>query len=187
MVIREKALARLMKDAYKGGGYTVAVRKNGKTAIITSSWAVEVDNACLPREAISMMALHMGFLPEPGDAFTIYKGSKEPEVQTKDIEVATEGLAQLDCLLGECEAEQAQIRKTVLTYNGYNVWQQRNGAILLIDPDREQLLYKKDNVLSAGTAFFACDAESRVYIIRQEEPQISVLKHLALVTWPTVQ
>lgn len=30
MVIREKALARLMKDAYKGGGYTVAVRKNGK-------------------------------------------------------------------------------------------------------------------------------------------------------------
>ena len=171
MVIREKALARLMKDAYKGGGYTVAVRKNGKTAIITSSWAVEVDNACLPREAISMMALHMGFLPEPGDAFTIYKGSKEPEVQTK----------------GECEAEQAQIRKTVLTYNGYNVWQQRNGAILLIDPDREQLLYKKDNVLSVGTAFFACDAESRVYIIRQEEPQISVLKHLALVTWPTVQ
>lgn len=33
MVIKEKELARLMKDAYRGGGYTVAVRGNGKTVI----------------------------------------------------------------------------------------------------------------------------------------------------------
>ena len=33
MVIKEKELARLMKDAYRGDGYTVAVRGNGKTVI----------------------------------------------------------------------------------------------------------------------------------------------------------
>lgn len=73
MVIKEKELARLMKDAYRGGGYTVAVRGNGKTVICTNAWAVEIDDASLPREALSMMALHMGFLPEPDEAFTIYK------------------------------------------------------------------------------------------------------------------
>ena len=28
MVIKEKELARLMKDAYRGGGYTVAVKRS---------------------------------------------------------------------------------------------------------------------------------------------------------------
>lgn len=186
MVIKEKELARLMKDAYRGGGYTVAVRGNGKTVICTNAWGVEIDNASLPREALSMMVLHMGFLPEPDEAFTIYKGNKEPTVQTKDFDVAVQCITQLDALLEEAEARKNRVRKTVLTYNGYSIWQQGNGNILLIDPHREQLLYKKDDVLSVGTAFFTSDAESRVYIIRQKEPQISALKHLTLVTWPTV-
>lgn len=45
MVIKEKELARLMKDAYRGGGYTVAVRGNGKTVIYANAWAVEIDDA----------------------------------------------------------------------------------------------------------------------------------------------
>ena len=45
MVIKEKELARLMKDAYRGGGYTVAVRGNGKTVICANAWAVEIDDA----------------------------------------------------------------------------------------------------------------------------------------------
>lgn len=146
MVIKEKELARLMKDAYRGGGYTVAVRGNGKTVICTNAWAVEIDDASLPREALSMMALHMGFLPEPDEAFTIYKGNKEPTVQTKDFDVAVQCITQLDALLKEAEARKARVRKTVLTYNGYSIWQQGNGNILLIDPAREQLLYH-DKVL----------------------------------------
>ena len=55
MVIKEKELARLMKDAYRGGGYTVAVRGNGKTVICANAWAVEIDDASLPREALSMI------------------------------------------------------------------------------------------------------------------------------------
>lgn len=109
MVIKEKELARLMKDAYRGGGYTVAVRGNGKTVICTNAWAVEVDNASLPREALSMMALHMGFLPEPDEAFTIYKGNKEPTVQTKDFNVAVQCITQLDALLEEAEARKARV------------------------------------------------------------------------------
>lgn len=131
MVIKEKELARLMKDAYRGGGYTVAVRGNGKTVICTNAWAVEIDDASLPREALSMMALHMGFLPEPDEAFTIYKGNKEPTVQTKDFDVAVQCITQLDALLKEAEARKARVRKTVLTYNGYSIWQQGNGNILL--------------------------------------------------------
>ena len=187
MVIKEKELARLMKDAYRGGGYTVAVRGNGKTVICTNAWAVEVDNASLPREALSMMALHMGFLPEPDEAFTIYKGNKEPTVQTKDFNVAVQCITQLDALLEEAEARKTRVRKTVLTYNGYSIWQQGSGSILLIDPVREQLLYKKDNVLSVGTTIFAGDSESRVYIICQPKPEIRILQSMAEVSWPTVQ
>lgn len=81
MVIREKALVREMKEAYKRGGYTVLVRPNGRTVICSPYWSVEIDNHEVPREALSLMALHMGFLPESGDAYKIYKGDKTPAVQ----------------------------------------------------------------------------------------------------------
>ena len=120
MVIKEKELARLMKDAYRGGGYTVAVRGNGKTVICTNAWAVEIDDASLPREALSMMALHMGFLPEPDEAFTIYKGNKEPTVQTKDFDVAVQCITQLDALL-EKLAEEGKDASFIALYYGEDV------------------------------------------------------------------
>lgn len=186
MVIREKELARLMKDAYKRGGYNVAVRNNGKTVIFTDDWMVETDNAKLPREALSILVLHMGFCPETEEAYKIYKGGSEPEVQTKLYQSAEAYIEQMDILREEAKARSTTVCKTVMTYNGYNIWQRDNGGILLIDPGHERLLYKKDDVLYVGTSIYAGDAESRVYITCQPEPEISSLKHLAAVKWPTV-
>lgn len=188
MVIREKRLVSLMKDAYKAGGYTVAVRENGKTVISASRWAVETDNASVPREALSMMALHMGFLPESGEAYRIYKGHKEADVQSEILTSAVEFITGLETLRLEARSGETGIMKTILTYNGYSVWQQtQNGHILLVDPALELLLYKKDDICRVGGALYGADGESSVYILCQPEADYrKSLDHLAEITWPTV-
>ncbi|MFR2043691.1 MAG: hypothetical protein ACLS4A_12685 [Oscillospiraceae bacterium] len=61
--------------------------------------------ACPERSAFHDGAAH-GFLPEPDEAFTIYKGNKEPTVQTKDFDVAVQCITQLDALLKEAESQE---------------------------------------------------------------------------------
>lgn len=187
MVIREKNLVREMKEAYKHGGYTVLVRENGRTVICTEYWAAEIDNYDIPREALSLMALHMGFLPEPGDAYTVYKGDKKPTVQERISEEATDWVDMLDKYMKKQEETAMMVKKTVLTYSGYNVWQvDKTRRILLINPEYERIFYKKDNVSLMGTAICAVDQVSRVFVLTA--PQIAEDKMMLLAEkeWPAV-
>lgn len=190
MVIREKALVREMKEAYKHGGYNVLVRKTGRTVIYKTSplsWAVEIDNHELPREALSLMALHMGFLPELGDAYKIYKGDKTPAVQEEVFEVAAEWVDQLNGHLMIQEEKPLSVKKTVLTYNGYNIWQQdKTRNILLIHPEYERILYKKESVTMIGEAICAADQVSRVYILTAPQIAEDKMLHIAQQEWATV-
>lgn len=187
MVIRERALVREMKEAYKHGGYTVLVRHTGKTVICSPYWAVEIDDDDVPREALSLMALHMGFLPEPGDAYKIYKGDKTPAVQEEVFEVAAEWVDQLNNAYLIREEKALAVKKTVLTYNGYNVWQEdKTRRILLIHPEYERILYKKEPAHMIGEAVCVADQVSRVYILRAEQIAEDKMLHLAQQEWATV-
>ena len=187
MVISEKALVREMKEAYKRGGYTVLVRPNGRTVICSPYWAAEVDNHDIPREALSLMALHMEFLPEEGDAYKIYKGDKTPAVQEEVFEVASGWVDQLNERLQLREEEPLAVKKTVLTYNGYNIWQEdKTRRIVLLDPEYERILYKKETAHMIGEAICVADQVSRVYILRAEQIAEDKMLHLAQQEWATV-
>lgn len=187
MVVREKALVREMKEAYKRGGYTVLVRKTGRTVICSPYWAVEIDNHDVPREALSLMALHMGFLPEPGDAYKIYKGDKTPAVQEEVFEVAAEWVDLLDRAYIVREEKPLAVKKTVLTYSGYNIWQQANTRnILLIHPEYERILYKIDPAFMLQEALCVADTVSRVYIPKSPWISEGVSDFLAQMEWATV-
>lgn len=187
MVIREKTLVSAMKAAYKRGGYTVLVRRTGKTVICYSTWAVEIDNHEVPREARSLMVLHMGFLPEPGDAYNVYKGDKEPVVQEEEFDMAAEWVDLLDAAYREREEKSLPIKKTVLTYSGYNIWQEKDTRrIILIDPECERILYKIDPACMIQEALCVADAVSRVYILKAPQIAEDKMLHLAEKEWATV-
>ena len=122
MVINDKALVREMKRAYKGGGYTVAVR-NGSCALVIYSfaWVVELSGDNIPREVLSLLTLHMGFLPEEGFAYKILKGKDEPTVQSTMYDVAMKPLQMLEETVAELTVVRSgipllRIRKTPLIF-----------------------------------------------------------------------
>lgn len=184
MVARENALVREMKKAYKGGGYTVAVYEGGKTMICADCWAVEFAGDSVPREALSLLALHMGFLPAEGEAYKIYAGDKEPTVQDTVFETAVSFIAEFEARKMDSVPE--TVRKTVLTYDGRAVWQKSGGDIMLVDPALEKILYKRTNVRAVGNALFDSDAESTVCVLCGSGPADD-LSRLASVKWPTVE
>lgn len=187
MVVREKALVREMKEAYKRGGYTVLVRKNGRTVICCEYWAVEIDNHDMPREALSLMALHMGFLPEPGDAYKVYKGDKTPAVQEEVFEVAAEWVDVLDKAFMLREEKPLAVKKTLLTYSGYNAWQQETTKnVLFIHPEYERILYKLDPAFMLQDALCVADAVSRVYIPKAPWFKEELTDFLEQMKWATV-
>lgn len=185
MVIREKALVAEMKESYKGGGYTVAAMHNGKTIILCDDWAVQIDDAEVPREALSLMCLHMGFLPEDGDAFTVYKGDKQPIVQRELYENTVHEFEAMERMQ---EDGPSSILKTVLTYNGYSVWQRTaDNHVHLVDRDYESILYKIDSVMMVGNALYAGDAVSKVYIVCDDGMgSPAQLEHMGKTRWTTV-
>lgn len=116
MVVNDKALVSNMKDAYNGGGYTVLVRPRGSHAIHTACWAVDIDNAHVPREVLSLLALHMGLLPESGEAYKITKTKEGPNVQKVIYDVAEGPLRTLEA--DTFEANLSELRKTNVIFDG---------------------------------------------------------------------
>ncbi len=154
MVIREKALLGLMKEAYKTGGYTIAVN-NFRHIIIGGTWAVEIDSKNLPRDAIGLLAVHMGYLPVSGEAYKITKTKGGPYVQNMIYEDA---MAIVESMTG-CPVA-VHITKTTLTLEGCNVWQQNIGtAVHLIRPDLEDLFRKKEDEVMENEAFYEEEEE----------------------------
>lgn len=186
MVINEKTLIREMKEAYKGGGYTVITSHKETTLILTHAWAVEINDENLPREVLSLLALHMGYLPEDGEAYKITKADKEPAVQKMIYETALLMVRKLELpLLHSDESPKVAVKKTLLTFDGCNVWQKTgNQGIVLIDPAYEGILRKKEDVVMAGDAICKKGEVSKVYIFRVEDAKWeNQLHHLGQIQW----
>lgn len=57
MMIYEKGLIRAMKQAYRDGGYDVAVTENG-VLIQADGWGVEIMGEVVPNSVKSLIVLH---------------------------------------------------------------------------------------------------------------------------------
>lgn len=179
MVINEKALLSRMKDAYNSGGYTVAVN-NHTHIILTGTWAAEIDSDNMPRDVIGLLAVHMGFLPEPETAHKITKTKEGPSVQCMIYEEAIKPIEALENIVVA-----VAVTKTVLTLEGYNVWQQNLGlAVHLINPDLEALIRKKDDVKYSENAFRARGEISRVWVMGiDKDPEDAKMRCLSGIRW----
>lgn len=186
MVIREKSLVREIKEAYKGGGYTVICRDEETTVIMCTHWMVEINDENLPREVLSLLALHMGYLPKEGEAYKIMKADKEPTVQKMLFETAISTVHTLASRVAEAQlTTSVGVKKTLLTFDGYNVWQKTgNNGIVLIDPEYESILRKKDDVIMAGDAIYKEGEVSKVYVMRvNDTAHENQLNHLGQIPW----
>lgn len=186
MVIRERSLVREIKEAYKGGGYTVICRDEETTVIMCTHWMVEINDENLPREVLSLLALHMGYLPKEGEAYKIMKADKEPTVQKMMFEQALLMVRKLELpLMHQKESPKVEVKKTLLTFDGYNVWQKTgNNGIVLIDPEYESILRKKDDVIMAGDAIYKEGEVSKAYVMRvNDTAHENQLNHLGQIPW----
>lgn len=186
MVINEKVLVRELKAAYKSGGYIVINRPGGRTVFWTPAWTVEINTENLPREVLALLALHMGCLPEEGRSYRIMKGKDEPTVQTMLFESAIIPIRNLEeAVQMAAEVMTVTARKTVLTFDGWNIWQKiGNNGCLLVNPTCEQLLRKRDEVIIVGDYLYKEGEISKVYILRGNEPRHeNQLNHLGQILW----
>lgn len=179
MVINEKALLNRIKEAYKTGGYTVAVN-SFRHIVIGDIWAVEIDSKNLPRDVMGLLAVHMGFLPESGTAYRITKTKGGPYVQDMIYEDA---MAIVESMTGSPVA--VHITKITLTLEGCNVWQQNIGtAVHLIRPDLEELFRKKEDVQLAGHTFQCVGEISRAWVMEAlMDPEDVKMRCLSGIRW----
>lgn len=147
---------------------------------------MEINDENLPREVLSLMALHMGYLPKEGEAYKIMKLEKEPMVQKMIFEQALLMVRKLELpLMHQEENPKVEVKKTLLTFDGCNVWQKTgNNGIVLIDPEYESILRKKDDVIMAGDAIYKEGEVSKVYVMRvNNAAHENQLNHLGQIPW----
>lgn len=184
MVVNEKALVREMKAAYKEGGYTVAVW-DGDWVISGTGWTVIVEGiGNVPREALSLIVLHMGFLPENGEAWEIFKGDNGPLIQKRVFEEAIEQVRRM-----EAEAEDApansEVRPTGLWLGNVRVWQRvADLKTILVSPRSSGIMKELKNVIVAGL-WLALEGEISTVYIRAEDSlgREAKLEHLSRMRW----
>ena len=186
MVVNEKALVREMKEAFKGWGYTVIVRPGDEWVISSRFWVVQISGMKnVPREVLSLLALHMGFLPETGNAYRVYKSGDDAVVQNEVFAVALEPIEKLEEAQAQSSDAPLWIQRTKLLFDKTRVWQQeRNLKILLIDPRFENIIAGKTEVRTVGDAIYAEGEISDVYVMRvRNDTDKSQLDHLAQMQW----
>ena len=184
MIINEKGLLKIMKEAHKGPGYNVAAEidaGNVENIIITTpKLAVVIEKKNLPRKVLGLIAEHVGDIPEPGEAFQVKK--KEP--QTEIFDIATR-------ILRDIHADNKPmklIKRTDITLGGYQLWQRKDDLrIFKVDPALEDIL-----LLSRGTVrivgddmLMQEDLESRAYIAveKPDAKAVAGIDHLSKMQW----
>ena len=185
MVVDEKALARRMRQKYKGSGYWVAARSD---CLIVSDgeFVAEISARQMPRKALGLIAEHVGKIPTDGEAFYIRKGQCQTE-----IAAASGAFAAIDRLERELESEESRhyAKRTRLTVNGNRVWQRDdNLEIVMIDPELEDMAIPMDKMentaIRIGDGLYYEDDLSRLYINRTAMKEAAEqVKHLEMMQW----
>ena len=180
MIFNEKGLIRAMKKAYKDDGYTVAATDTG--LIITGEmWGVQLNDKAIPNTVKSLIVLHAGKIPEPGNALSVCKG----ETGTMFYEMAVDRVEKLMELYAQ--GKRAAIRPTRLTMDGYRIWQLPDCLrVHLIDPENQQILdYGDHDAYLVGNTIFGLTVYGTVYVCREVLPpeDEAVIAHLEQMQW----
>ena len=83
MLINEAGLVRVIKRAYKNGGYVVANHGNA-VSIYTETWYIQVNRALLSRKVLAAIVEHMGMIPEADTPTSIVKDG-DPQLVMRDV------------------------------------------------------------------------------------------------------
>lgn len=187
MVIKEKGLLRLMKEAYKRGGYNVVIAPVGATECLfvrySTSWMVGINLLNVPRKVLGLLVEHMGRLPLSGEAFEVSKASVQKEI----FDVADDPFRDLLQCMDHWEHHKI-LKQTKLEWNGDQVWQSpKDLSIVLVDPDRAELAafcggrdvrLEGIDLMIKGNQSFAAIRKAHV-----SESDKALLEHLTDVKW----
>lgn len=186
MVVNERALVREMKAAYKVSGYGVAVRSDGTWVITAEGWAVVIEGVGnVPREALSLMVLHMGFLPHHGDAWRVYKTDNGPQAQKQVFEVALESVRKIENLAARSAGDPEWVYPTHLRLGADRIWQNpKTLEVVPVDPRHSSLMAETKEVRRCGDCICLEGSISWVYIAKSAEGASGVqLDHLEKMQW----
>ena len=187
MIVKEKGLLRLMKEAYKSSGYTVMVTRIVAEDYLYMShwgWKVGIRMDTVPRKVLGLLVEHLGKLPVNGDSFKVAKD----DVQTELFAVADGPFKDLLQCIDHWESHK-KMRRTSLEWAGCPVWQSpRDLSIVLMDPALGEIAEFGDASLDVrlegtqlmirGSRSFA--AVGKGFVNDGDKP---LLEHLTNVQW----
>ena len=191
-MLSEKGLCRILKQAYKQGGYEVmpismaddgAGRwRRSEITINGAAWAIHCQTTDLPKKAALQIVEDAGYLPV--EAMKIRKG--EPN-QTMLEELA----AQRRNALAVCEEDgQAMMRIPVIFKDRWQLYQTESGAVYAFDTELLQLIdFEADKpqcwMLNGGALGLFEGADSAVYIApgRFSAADGEKIRHIAALDW----
>lgn len=185
MVVNVKALRTRMKEAYKLGGYTVAV-DDGVMWIHNGYWLVWMNTDEVSNEILSLITLHTRKTLKDGEAYEVIKGDDGPIAQKVLIDTAMAPAKTMGTHLEERTSHDENIMlKTNIRYDGASVWQNNSFlTVKLIDPRYEALIDNKKGVTSLGTGIYAEGEISGAWIMPIEpKGREAHLKHLSEMRW----
>ncbi len=182
MVINEKALCALMKDAFrkKSTGYKVAAQlsKKGERELVLSApgWTTVISRENAPRKVLALIVEHVGDLPEEGMAF---------QVQDKNVQTEIYNMAVPDA---GAPATGYKVKRTKLTYEGYQIWQRvDNLQVFMVAPKIEDLMdnYNREVRMTEDGMFYVEGIASRLHIqpLQVKQNELPALHHLAQLQW----
>lgn len=184
MTIYDKGLLRAIKQAYKDGGYDVALTESG-VLIQADGWGVEIVTEAVPNSVKSLIVLHNGSMPRMNSAVHVQKG--ECSDMILDMVVGT-----MDDLDKAYTANGGLVIKpTRLTFDGYRVWQLADTlSVRLVDVENQQILTgeKWDAVLVNGIIYgrnwFGSVYIRTEMVVPEDKP---LLHHLSQMQWIPVE
>lgn len=184
MTIYDKGLIRAMKQAYRDGGYDVAVTDNG-VLIQSEGWGVQIAFDAVPNSVKSLIVLHNGSLPYMNSAVHVSKGECADEI----LEAVTGTMEDLEKAF--VASGGSRIKPTRLTMDGCRVWQTTDRlSVRLVDVDDQQILAGQvlNGYLISG-AIFGRNWFGSMYIRTQmvEHEDAHLLEHLSQMQWIPVE
>lgn len=190
MVINEKALVSQVKEAFKLGGYTVAV-KDGRMMLSNGYWLASIDEKNVPSKLLSILAEHIRDVPKEGQAYRCYKTKEGPFVQSAILEDAIKPMQTMHNQRDEAweDVNPPMMIHTPLTYDGMQLWQADSSAsvsaIYMIDPRFSVLIdAKADEVWKVGNGLYVQGEISELWVLRVAEGAAAEkIKHLETITW----
>lgn len=184
MIINEKGLIKIMKEAHKSYGYSVAATDDAigveSIIIITEKCAVICDKKKMHRKVLGLIVEHMGELPQSGEAYQVRKN----EPQTEIFDSATQHLKEIHSENKPLKL----VKRTDLTLGGYRLWQRKEDLQMFkLDPVLEDVLDLAHGIqrVVGDDVLMMEDKESRAYVYfeKQDKTGSAWLDHLSKMQW----